>query len=172
MPSDDAPAVRPVPEHLHTVTARLVVRDGAAAIGFYRAAFGAQELGERFTGPGGEIVHAEVRIGDSVVMITDEADNGAPAKSPESLGGIVSAIMVLYWDDVSAAWGRAVAAGAEVVYPLADQFYGERGGRLRDPFGQQWMMSQRIEVVSAAEANRRAAELYGPADSARSHTPS
>jgi PhnB protein len=153
--------VSPVPEHLHTVTARLVVRDGAAAIDFYREAFGARELGERFTGPGGELIHAEVRIGDSVVMITDESDNGAPAKSPPSLGGIVSAIMVLYWDNVIAAWERAVAAGAEVIYPLADQFYGERGGRLRDPFGQQWMMSQRIEDVSADEMSRRAALLYG-----------
>jgi PhnB protein len=161
MPSEDAPAVSPVPEHLHTVTARLVVRDGAAAIDFYREAFGARELGERFTGPGGELIHAEVRIGDSVVMITDESDNGAPAKSPPSLGGIVSAIMVLYWDNVIAAWERAVAAGAEVIYPLADQFYGERGGRLRDPFGQQWMMSQRIEDVSADEMSRRAALLYG-----------
>jgi PhnB protein len=161
MPSHDAPAVSPVPEHLHTVTARLVVRDGAAAIDFYRVAFGARGLVEPFTGPGGEIIHAEVQIGDSVVMITDEADNGAPAKSPESLGGIVSAIMVLYWADVDAAWNRAVTAGAEVVYPLADQFYGERGGRLRDPFGQQWMMSQRIEDVSAAEMRRRAAALFG-----------
>jgi PhnB protein len=161
MPGDDAPAVSPVPEHLHAVTARLVVRDGAAAIGFYRDAFGAEELGERFTGPDGKIIHAEVRIGDSVVMITDEPDNGAPAKSPQSLGGIVSAIMVLYWDDVAAAWERAVAAGAEVIYPLADQFYGERGGRLRDPSGQQWMMSQRTEIVSHQEASRRAAELYG-----------
>jgi PhnB protein len=161
MPSDHTPAVSPVPEHLRTVTARLVVRDGAAAIDFYREAFGARELGERFTGPGGDLVHAEVQIGDSVVMITDEADNGAPAKSPQSLGGIVSAIMVLYWADVDAAWDRAVAAGAEVVYPLADQFYGERGGRLRDPSGQQWMMSQHVEDVSAEEMNRRAATLFG-----------
>jgi PhnB protein len=82
-----------IPEHLRTVTPRLVVRDGVAAIDFYRAAFGATELGERFTGPGGELIHAEVRIGDSVVMISDEGENGAPARSPGSLGGVVSAIM-------------------------------------------------------------------------------
>jgi PhnB protein len=127
--------VAPIPEHLSTVTARLVVRNGAAAIDFYRDAFGAEEIGERFTGPGGELIHAEVRIGDSVVMITDEAEDGAPAKSPESLGGVVSAIMATYWEDVDVAWNHAVDAGADVVYPLADQFYGERGGRLRDPFG-------------------------------------
>ena len=68
----------------------------------------------------------------------------APARSPLSLGGVVTAIMATYWPDVDAAWARALAAGAEVIYPLADQFYGERSGRLRDPFGQQWMLSQRI----------------------------
>jgi PhnB protein len=157
MPQSQSPAgpPSPIPEHLHTVTPRLVVRDGAAAIDFYRAAFGAEEIGERFHGPGGELIHAEVRIGNSVVMITDEPDNGAPAKSPQSLGGLVSAIMATYWEDVDAVWERAVSAGAHVVYPLADQFYGERAGRLRDPFGQQWMISARIEDVSHAEMMRR-----------------
>ena len=75
------------------------------------------------------------------------AHDGVPAKSPESLDGVVSAIMATYWLDVDAAWQRAVVAGAEVVYPLADQFYGERAGRLRDPFGHQWMPSQRIAPV-------------------------
>jgi PhnB protein len=138
----------------------LVFNDGAAAIEFYRSAFGAEEAGERFTGPDGEVIHAELRISDSIVMITDEAgDPEAPARSPLSLGGAVSAIMATYWEDVDAAWDRAVAAGAEVIYPLADQFYGERGGRLRDPFGHQWMLSQRIEDVSPEEMARRAAEL-------------
>jgi PhnB protein len=152
--------VSPVPEHLRTVTPRLVVRDGTAAIEFYRAAFGATELGERFTGPGGELIHAEVRIGESVVMISDEGENGSPARSPESLGGVVSAIMATYWENVDAAWERAIAAGAEVLYPLENQFYGERGGRLRDPFGQQWMLSQRIEQVSREEMDHRAAEFF------------
>lgn len=153
-------SVEPVPAHLHTVTPRLVVRDGAAAIDFYRDAFGAEELGERFTGPDGELIHAELRIGDSVVMITEEAENGSPTSSPESLDGRVSAIMATYWEDVDAVWQRALRAGAEVLYPLADQFYGERGGRLRDPFGQQWMLSKRIELVSAEEIERRAARFF------------
>jgi PhnB protein len=76
------------------------------------------------------------------------------------LGGVVSAIMATYWEDVDAAWERAIAAGAEVVYPLEDQFYGDRAGRLRDPFGQQWMLSQRIEQVSREEMDRRAAEFF------------
>jgi PhnB protein len=148
--------VGPVPEHLRTVTPRLVVSDGAAAIDFYREALGAEELGERFTDPDGRIIHAEIRIGDSVVMITE----GAQESAPGAVGGLATAIMATYWEDVDSAWERAVAAGAEIVYPLEDQFYGERGGRLRDPFGQQWMLSQRIEVVSPEEMRRRAASFF------------
>jgi PhnB protein len=160
MSSKPVGRVAPIPEHLSTVTPRLVVRDGAAAIDFCRAAFAAEEVGERFTGPAGELIHAEVRIGDAVVMISDENENGAPAKSPASLGGVVSAIMATYWEDVDAAWERAVKAGAEVLFPLEDQFYGERGGRLRDPFGQQWMLAQRTEEVSREEMARRAARFF------------
>ncbi len=149
----------PIPEHLHTVTARLVVHDGAAAISFYIDAFGAVEIGERFSGPSGALIHAEVKIGDSVVMITEEAEDGAPAASPTSLGASVSAIMATYWQDVDAVWQQAIAAGAEVIFQLADQFYGERGGRLRDPFGHQWMLSQRIELLTSEEIRRRAAGL-------------
>ena len=137
--------IKPVPENLHTVTPRLVVRRASDAIAFYIAAFEAEEIGERVTGPHGEVIHAELRIGDAVIMITEDVgDADAPAKSPQSLGGFVSAIMVTYWENVDHVWEQAVAAGAEIVNPLADQFYGERGGRLRDPFGQQWMVSQRI----------------------------
>jgi PhnB protein len=154
--------VTAVPEHLGTVTPRLVVSDGAAAIEFYRAAFGAEELGERFTDPEGKLVHAEVRIGDSVVMISEDAEDAeAPARSPQALGGVVTAIMATYWENVDAVWERAVKAGATVVYPLDDQFYGERGGRLRDPFGQQWMLSQHTEDLSPEEMNRRAAAFFG-----------
>ena len=159
MSSDPSKPPAPVPEHLHSVTPRLVVRDGDAAIAFYGQAFGAVEIGERFTGPGGELIHAEIQIGDSVVMITDEPEDGAPAKSPESLGA-VSAIMATYWEDVDGVWERAVAAGAEVIFPLSDQFYGERGGRLRDPFGHQWMVSKRIEIVTGEEMERRAASFF------------
>ena len=135
---------------------------GATAIEFYRAAFGAEELGERFTDPEGKLVHAEVRIGDSVVMISEDAEDAeAPARSPQALGGVVTAIMATYWENVDAVWERAVKAGATVVYPLDDQFYGERGGRLRDPFGQQWMLSQHTEDLSPEEMNRRAAAFFG-----------
>jgi PhnB protein len=158
--SEARPGASPVPEHLHTVTPRLVVGDGAAAIDFYVRAFAAQEIGERFSDPRGGVIHAEVRIGDSVVMITEEGSDPAPAKSPQSRSGLATAIMATYWEDVDAAWERAVAAGADVIYPLADQFYGERGGRLRDPFGQQWMLSQRIEQLSSQEMARRAETFF------------
>jgi PhnB protein len=154
---DEAPSVKAIPDYLHTVTARLVVSDGPAAIDFYGRAFGAAQRGDQFLGPNGELIHAEIQIGDSVVMITGDQQHEGPARSPDAVGGIVTALMCLYWEDVDAAWERAVAAGAEVLFPLENQFYGERGGRLRDPFGQQWMMSQHIEDVSPEEMSARAA---------------
>jgi uncharacterized glyoxalase superfamily protein PhnB len=148
--------VKPIPDHLHTVTPRLSV-PGAEAIDFYARAFGAEQLGEAFSGPGGELIHVVIRIGDSVVMLTGESDAArAPGRGP------VSAIMATYWEDVDAAWERAVAAGAEILFPLADQFYGERGGRVRDPFGHHWMLSQVIEDVSHEEVVRRGAAYFGP----------
>jgi PhnB protein len=149
--------VDPLPAHLRTVTPRLVVSDGTAAIEFYARAFGAEALGEPFATPDGVVIHAEIRIGDSVVMITqDGADAQAAAVSPERAGGVVTTILATFWVDVDAAWERALGAGAEPVYELADQFYGERSGRLRDPFGHQWMLSSVIEELSHEELERRA----------------
>ena len=145
----------PIPPHLTTVTPRLVVSDGAGAIDFYVAAFGAEPVGERHTMPDGALIHAELRIGNAIVMLTQDSGDGAPAAAPAP-GRAVNVILATYWEDVDGAWQRALAAGAEVIYPLADQFYGERGGRLRDPFGQQWMLSQQIESLSAEEVRRRA----------------
>lgn len=139
--------VSPVPEHLHTVTPRLVLRDTLAAIDFYAKAFGAEELGERHSAPDGTLIHAELQIGDSVVMVTEAGEEGQGFK----------ALLCTYWPDVDGAWERAVAAGAKVVFPLADHFYGERGGRVEDPFGQQWMIGARLEKLSAAEIAGRAA---------------
>lgn len=150
--------VQPVPEHLHTVTPRLVVKDAMAAIRFYETAFGAETLDEPFLMPSGQVVHAEIRIGDSVLYVTDEGDDGNGV-GPASVGGQVTAIMALAVPDVDAWWERAVAAGCDVIYPLADQFYGDRGGRVRDPFGQQWMLSTHIEDVSREELDRRMREL-------------
>jgi PhnB protein len=155
------PAVNPVPEGLRTVTPRLYINGGHDAIEFYQRAFGAQQIGDVFTGPAGEIIHAELRIGDAVVMLTDDTgDESMASRAPSAVGNIATTVMATYWPDVDAAWQRAVDAGAEVLYPLEDQFYGDRAGRLRDPFGQQWMLSQRIEDVSPEEMARRAAAFF------------
>jgi PhnB protein len=151
--------VSPIPDRLHTVNPRLVISNGVVAIDFYRRAFGAVEIGDRFTTPDGVLIHAEIQIGDSIVMITEDVADGLLA-SPDRVGGVVTCAMAVYWEDVDAAWDSAVAAGAEVIFPLADHFYGERGGRLRDPFGQQWMMAQHIEDVSPEEMRWRAATFF------------
>jgi PhnB protein len=147
-------SVEPVPDGLHTVTPRLVFEDAAAAIAFYETAFGAEKLDEPFAGPDNAIVHAEMRVGDSVVYLTDEGDD-RDGVAPASTEGRVTAVMTLTIPDVDSLWSRAVAAGCEIVYPLADQFYGDRGGRLRDPFGHQWMLRSHIEDVDRAELDRR-----------------
>jgi PhnB protein len=149
-----AGSVESVPDGLHTVVTRLVFEDAIAAIAFYQEAFGATVDDEPHTAPDGKVVHSEVRIGDSVVFLTDEGEdrNGV---APSTVGGLVTAVIALNVPDVDALWERAVAAGCEVLYPLADQFYGDRAGRLRDPFGHQWMLSTHIEDVDRDEIDRR-----------------
>jgi PhnB protein len=150
-----ADTVEPVPDRLHTVTPRLVFRnEAAAAMRFYGEAFGAEVVEEPFLDPDGKVVHAEIRIGDSVVFVTDEGADGNGV-APASVDGRVTAVMALNVPDVDRLWERAVAAGCEVIYPLADQFYGDRGGRLRDPYGHQWMLSTHIEDVDREELDRR-----------------
>lgn len=151
-------AVSPVPQHLHTVTPSLVCTPCADAIDFYRRAFGAEEVGQRMQGPDGMVAHAEIRIGDSVVMLADEWPDG-PTQSPANLGGSTAALFI-YTDDVDALWQRAIDAGAEEVYPLEIQFYGDKGGRVRDPFGHTWGLGQHVEDVSEEEMTRRMAAFY------------
>ncbi len=147
-----------VPEHLHTVTVSLTVSPCADAIDFYVRAFGAVEIEPRMTGPDGRVGHAELRIGDSVIMLGDEWPDG-PTSSPHSLGGSTAAVFI-YVDDVDALWQRAIDAGAEVVFPLEMQFYGDKGGRVRDPFGHTWGLGEHVEDVSTEEMERRMAEFY------------
>jgi PhnB protein len=147
--------VEPVPERLHTVTPRLVFAgDASRALEFYAAAFGAAMDEEAHRDPDGNVVHAELRIGDSVVFVTDEGPD-AEGVGPASVGGRVTTVLALNIPDVDRLWEQAVGAGCEVIYPLADQFYGDRGGRLRDPFGHQWMLSTHVEDVSPEEMARR-----------------
>jgi len=136
------------------VTPYLALRDCASALAFYERAFGAVKLLQLDT-PQGKIAHAEIRIGDSLLMLSDEAPDWGN-RSPQTLGGSSVHLMV-YVPDVDAAFAKALAAGGTEVRPLADQFYGDRSGTLRDPFGYQWTMSTHIEDVAEDEMQRRMA---------------
>jgi PhnB protein len=148
-------ATKPIPEGYHSVTPYLVMRDAAKAIDFYRKALGATEL-FRFDAPGGKIGHAEVRIGDSVIMLADEyPDMGH--RGPQSLGGSTVSLMV-YVEDVDSQFRRAIDAGGKVKQAVKDQFYGDRSGTFEDPFGHVWTIATHKEDLSPEELARRAAE--------------
>jgi PhnB protein len=130
----------------------MTMNDAAGAIGFYKKAFGAEEL-VRMNGPGGTVMHAEIRIGDSMIMLGGEMP-AMGTHSPQSLGGNTGGIM-LYVEDVDALFQQAVAAGATVEAPLADMFWGDGFGKLKDPFGHSWSMATHKEDVAPAEMKRR-----------------
>ncbi|HEV2949102.1 MAG TPA: VOC family protein [Gemmataceae bacterium] len=141
-----------VPAGFSTVTPHLVVRDAAQAIEFYKKAFGAKET-VRMPGPGGKILHAEIKIGDSHLFLADEMPEWG-SKSPLMLGGTGTTIS-LYVEDADAVFNRAVAAGAQVKMPLADQFWGDRYGKLGDPYGHEWAVATHLEDLSPAEMKKR-----------------
>jgi PhnB protein len=148
---------KPIPDGYHTFTPYLIVKGAARAIDFYKQVFGATER-TRLAMPDGKIGHAEIQIGDSVIMLAD----GCPemgAKDPEAFGG--SPVMLhLYMPDVDATFDKAVAAGAKVTRPIQNQFYGDRSGMVTDPFGHIWNISTHIEDVSPEEIDKRAAALF------------
>jgi PhnB protein len=148
-------AVQPVPSGYHTVTPYLVQSDAAAAIEFYKKAFGATEV-MRMQAPGGKIGHAELKIGDSMIMMADEFP-GSASRSPKSMGGTCAGVF-LYVTDVDAMFQKAVDAGAKVEMPLANQFWGDRYGKLTDPFGHSWSMATHVEDVAPEEMKKRMKE--------------
>ncbi len=150
-----ASAVKPIPEGYHSVTPYLCVKDGARAIEFYERAFGAKEI-YRMMQPDGRVGHAELQIGDSRIMLADEAPE-VGARSPQSIGGSPVTIH-LYVEDVDATVARAVEAGARLTRPVKDQFYGDRNGGVVDPFGHVWFVSTHVEDVPPDELERRAGE--------------
>jgi len=150
--------VKPIPEGYHSVTPYLCVKGAAAAIDFYKKAFGAKEL-LRMPAPGEKIGHAEIQIGDSHVMLADEFPEMG-FLSPQSVGGS-PVMMHLYVEDVDVTANKAVAAGAKVTRPVADQFYGDRGGQVEDPFGHKWYVSTHKEDVSPEEIEARRVKQYG-----------
>jgi PhnB protein len=145
-----APAI---PQGFHTVTPSLFVAGATKAIEFYKKALGAEEL-MRSAGPDGSIMHAELRIGDSIIMLADEMP-GMGARGPRSIGGTPVSFFV-YGENVDVAWKRAVDAGAKELVPLADQFWGDRTGCLEDPFGHQWWLAQHLEDLTPEEIRQRA----------------
>jgi PhnB protein len=144
--------VKPIPDGYRTVTPALTIRDCARAIEFYKKAFGAQER-MRAEGPGGKVWHAEVTIGDSIVMVNDEfPEQGGVA--PSTIGGTPVGLWI-YSEDVDAAYARAVEAGAETDMEPGDMFWGDRMCALRDPFGHKWTIATHVEDVSPEEMERR-----------------
>jgi PhnB protein len=145
---------KPIPEGYHTATPYLIIKDAAKAIEFYKEAFRAKEM-MRMSQPDGRIGHAEIKIGDSPIMLADEFPEMG-ARSPQSLGGSPVSIL-LYVEDVDAFAKQAVAAGTKVIRPVKDQFYGDRSGSFEDPFGHQWHIATHVEDVAPEEMHKRAA---------------
>ncbi len=150
--------VKAIPEGYRAVTPHLVVRGAARAIEFYKKAFGAKERG-RSPGPGGLLMHAELKIGDSILMLCDEFPEMKRWVSPESLKGTTTALH-LYVKDADAAFAQAVAAGAKVSMPLMDAFWGDRYGKLTDPFGHEWSIATHQHNYTAAEIQKKAEEFF------------
>ncbi len=141
-------AVQAIPKGYHTLTPYMTVRDAARAIEFYKQAFGAEEKGV-MKGPDGKVMHAELRIGDSILMLADEQPQFG-SLSPQSIGGSGMGLHI-YIDDVDSAFDRAVKAGAKVEMPVADMFWGDRYGKLTDPFGHKWSIGTHKADLSPEE---------------------
>jgi len=146
--------VRAIPEGYHTITPGLTMKNTAQAIDFYKAVFGATEI-MRMPGPGGMIMHAEMQIGDSRIMLADEFPGMSCAPTP---GAMNASSLFLYFNNVDAIFDRAVAAGAKVDMPVTNQFWGDRYGKITDPFGHQWGLAQHVEDVAPEEMMRRSQE--------------
>lgn len=149
-------SVKPIPDGYHAITPYLIVKGATQAIDFYKSVFGATEI-MRMPGPGGRIMHAELKMGDSVVMLADENPERG-VRAPSGDGG-ESISLYLYVPDVDAVFSRATAAGAKTTRPVTDQFYGDRNGTLVDPFGHIWSVGTHVEDVSPEEMKRRMAAM-------------
>ena len=149
--------VKAVPEGTHTITAHLSVRDAQKAIEFYQKAFGAQLLHMHKT-PDGRVMHASLKVGDSQLMLADEFP-GMGTPSPQALGGS-PVVLNIYVEDVDTLFHQAVAAGANVTLPLANQFWGDRYGQIVDPFGHHWALGSHVEDVAPEELARRANAMF------------
>ena len=152
-----AGSVKPIPDGYTAVTPYLTIKGAAAALDFYKKAFGAEEA-FRMNTPDGKVMHAEIRIGGAVIMLHDEMPEWK-ALSPQTIGDSASSIM-LYVNDVDAVMKRALDAGATLMMEAADQFYGDRCGGVKDPFGHKWSIATHVEDVAPDEIARRAAKMF------------
>jgi PhnB protein len=152
-----AKTAQAIPKGYHTVTPDLCVAGAAKAIEFYQKALGAEEI-MRFPGPDGRLMHAEIRVGDSIIMLGDEMPEQG-ARSPRSYGGTPVSFFI-YRENVDAAWKQAVDAGAKEIMPLQDMFWGDRTGCLEDPFGHRWWLAQHIEDLTPEEIKRNAEAFF------------
>lgn len=150
--------VKPIPEGYHSVTPYLIIKGAAAAIEYYKKSFGATEL-FRMPTPDGKIGHAELKIGDSPIMLADEHPDLGHV-GPQTLGGTPVGILI-YVDDVDTIYKRAISGGGQEVKPLQDQFYGDRSGTLKDPFGHMWTIATHVEDVAPEEMEKRMAAAHG-----------
>jgi PhnB protein len=153
-----ASQVKAVPEGFHTITPHLTVRDANGAIEFYKKAFGAQVLNVA-PGPGGKVLHAAIKIGDSIVMLNDEFPEFGGQLGPSATAGSPVALHI-YLDNVDAAFERAVSAGATVKMPLMDQFWGDRYGVVTDPFGHRWSLATHTRDMSPEEMQREQEKAF------------
>jgi uncharacterized glyoxalase superfamily protein PhnB len=153
-------SAKSTPAGYHSVTPSIIVRGAAEAIEFYKRAFGAEER-ERFDGPDGKVMHAEIRIGDSIIMLGEENPEWSSV-SPRTTGAPTGGLH-LYVEDADAAFDRAVRAGATVRYPLENAFWGDRYGKVTDPFGHEWGIATRIRDLSPQEMQRAANEWMAKA---------
>lgn len=151
-------AVKPIPDGYSAVTPYLIVHDAAGAIAFYEQAFGATEL-MRLTDPSGKLAHAEIKIGNSPIMLSDEFPE-MNHLSAQAIGGTPVNLMV-YVEDVDSLFDQAIATGATEIRPVENQFYGDRAGTLSDPFGHVWTLATHVEDVSMEEINARFSALAG-----------
>jgi PhnB protein len=158
-------AVRPIPEGYHSITPQLTCRDAARAIEFYKSVLGATEI-MRMPGPGGRVMHAELKIGDSRFMVNDEFPGIAVAPNPSA---VHSASLFIYTEDVDAVYNRAVEAGSRVDMTLDNMFWGDRYGKFTDPFGHQWAIATHVEDVAPEEMQRRSEEMTKKMTKAAGH---
>ncbi len=149
--------VKPIPDGYHSITPYLMTKGAAEAIEFYKRAFGAAEL-FKMDMPGGRIGHAEIRIGDSRIMLADDCGEESPFRSPQSGGSPIG--LHVYVENVDAVFAQAIDAGAKAIRPVQDQFYGDRTGTLEDPFGHIWFIATHKEDLSPNEIKQRAEVMF------------